>query len=149
MIVVDTSGSMGAGGMATVRSAVGSFLSQVPADVAVGLTSFADNAVVDVPPTKDRQVLRAALGRLKSAGETTLYDGVVLGARSLASYDNRTMVLLSDGGDTRSTHATAQSAGTTLKDMDIRVEQAGSPPQAGSVNLSGFLAVLQLKAYVP
>jgi opacity protein-like surface antigen len=34
-------------------------------------------------------------------------------------------------------------------DVDTRVRETGSPPADGSVNLSGFLAVLQLKVYVP
>ena len=54
MLVVDTSGSMGEAGMATVRTAVAAFLKDVPEDVSVGLVSFAATAGVDVPPTKDR-----------------------------------------------------------------------------------------------
>jgi opacity protein-like surface antigen len=34
-------------------------------------------------------------------------------------------------------------------DVDTHVREAGSAPAAGSVNFSGFLGVLQLKAYVP
>jgi opacity protein-like surface antigen len=34
-------------------------------------------------------------------------------------------------------------------DVDTQVRESGSPPADGSVNLSGFLAVLQLKVYVP
>jgi opacity protein-like surface antigen len=34
-------------------------------------------------------------------------------------------------------------------DVDTRIREVGSAPADGSVNLSGFLAVLQLKAYVP
>ena len=41
MLVIDTSGSMGASGMATMRAAVKDFLSAVPKDVKVGVVSFA------------------------------------------------------------------------------------------------------------
>jgi hypothetical protein len=34
-------------------------------------------------------------------------------------------------------------------DVDTQVRESGSPPADGSVNLSGFLAILQLKVYVP
>ena len=80
MLVVDTSGSMGETGMATVRKAVATFLKDAPADVAVGLVSFAGTAGVDVPPTKDRGRVQKAVNSLRSRGETTLYDGVAVAA---------------------------------------------------------------------
>ena len=46
MLVIDTSGSMGATGMGTVRSAVRQFLADVPKDVKVGVVSFATTAGV-------------------------------------------------------------------------------------------------------
>jgi tight adherence protein B len=109
MLVVDTSGSMGGAGMATVRSAVAAFLTKVPEDVAVGLVSFAATAGVDVPPTTDLARLQKAVDGLRSRGETTLYDGIALAASALNGYDERSILLLSDGGDTRSTKATDQA----------------------------------------
>ena len=76
MLVVDTSGSMGEAGMATVRSAAAAFLKDVPQDVAVGLVSFAGTAGVDVAPDQDHGRVQKAVNALRSRGETTLYDGV-------------------------------------------------------------------------
>ncbi len=118
MIVVDTSGSMGSTGMSTVREAVATFLKEVPADVAVGLTAFADKAKVVVPPTKDRATVSAAVATLRSSGETSLYDGIITGAKAMSGYDSRTMVLLSDGGDTVSKDTQAAAA-KTLKDESV------------------------------
>ncbi len=115
MILVDTSGSMGAAGMATVRTAVGSFLGEVPKDVAVGLTSFSDKATVDLAPTLDRRAVSTAVAALQSHGETALYDAIITGARAMSSYDSRTMVILSDGGDTVS-HSAAAAAAELTKD---------------------------------
>ena len=44
MLVIDTSNSMGASGMATVRSATAEFLKDVPDDVKVGVVSFASTS---------------------------------------------------------------------------------------------------------
>ncbi len=118
MIVVDTSGSMGDAGMATVRSAVSTFLAQVPKDVQVGLTSFSDTAKEVVAPTLDRAKLSAAVNALQSKGETSLYDAVVVAAAALSPFESRTMVLLSDGGDTVS-RATAAAAADALRKGSI------------------------------
>lgn len=125
MLVVDTSGSMGEAGMATVRSAAAAFLQDAPQDVAVGLVSFAGTAGVDVAPTRDRGRVQKAVNALRSRGETTLYDGVATAAMGLAPYDDGSILLLSDGGDTRSTKATKASATATLKRFGIRAEVIG------------------------
>ena len=125
MLVVDTSGSMGEAGMATVRSAAAAFLKDAPQDVAVGLVSFAGTAGVDVAPTKDRGRVQKAVNALRSRGETTLYDGVATAAAGLAPYDDGSILLLSDGGDTRSTKATKASATAALKRFGIRAEVIG------------------------
>lgn len=125
MLVVDTSGSMGEAGMATVRSAAAAFLKDAPEDVAVGLVSFAGTAGVDVAPTRDRGRVQKAVNALRSRGETTLYDGVATAAAGLAPYDDGSILLLSDGGDTRSTKATKASATAALKRSGIRAEVIG------------------------
>ena len=141
MLVVDTSGSMGEAGMATVRTAVAAFLKDVPKDVSVGLVSFAATAGVDVPPTKDRARVQKAVNALRSRGETTLYDGVALAAAGLAGYDDRSLVLLSDGGDTRSTKATKASATAALKRNGVRAEVIGfKTDDSDNTVLKGFAA---------
>ncbi len=118
MIVVDTSGSMGAAGMATVRSAVTSFLTRVPRNVSVGITSFADRPRVVLAPTLDRAAARKAVDGLTSGGETSLYDGILAAAAAMTSFESRTMVLLSDGGDTVS-KAAASDASRRLRQDSI------------------------------
>ena len=141
MLVVDTSGSMGEAGMTTVRTAVAAFLKDVPKDVSVGLVSFAATAGVDVPPTKDRTRLQKAVNALRSRGETTLYDGVALAAAGLAGYDDRSLVLLSDGGDTRSTKATKATATAALKRNGVRAEVIGfKTDDSDNSVLKGFAA---------
>lgn len=141
MLVVDTSGSMGEAGMATVRTAVAAFLKDAPKDVAVGLVSFAATAGVDVPPTRDRARVQKAVNALRSRGETTLYDGVALAASGLAGYDDRSILLLSDGGDTRSTKATKATATAALKRNGVRAEVIGfKTDDSDNTVLKGFAA---------
>jgi tight adherence protein B len=100
MLVIDTSGSMNASGMATVRSAVSDFLAALPKDVKVGVVSFASTSGVDVPPTTDRARVSREVAALVSKGETALYAGLQDAVKALGTKGERSIVLLSDGGDT-------------------------------------------------
>ncbi len=100
MLVIDTSGSMGASGMATVRAGVAKFLSEAPSDVKVGVVSFASTSGIDVAPTTDRAKVSRAVNALRSNGETSLYKGVQDAVRGLGTKGERSIILLSDGGDT-------------------------------------------------
>jgi tight adherence protein B len=100
MLVIDTSGSMGASGMATVRSAVRDFLDAVPKDVKVGVVSFASTSGIDVAPTTNREKVLSDVASLKSKGETSLYAGIQDAVAALGTKGERSIVLLSDGGDT-------------------------------------------------
>jgi tight adherence protein B len=138
VIVVDTSGSMGEPGMATVRTAVAAFLKSVPDDVRVGVVSFSGKAVTDLAPTADHGKVQSAVNALKSSGETALYDGVQLAVRTLGSKGERSILLLSDGGDTasRSTQAAATAA---LKSGGVRAEAVSFKSNEGNVAvLKGF-----------
>lgn len=100
MLVIDTSGSMETSGMVAVRAAVQDFLRAVPKDVKVGVVSFASTAGVDVKPTTDRAAVQRAVDSLRSRGETALYQGVQRAVKALGTQGERSVVLLSDGGDT-------------------------------------------------
>lgn len=138
VIVVDTSGSMGAPGMATVRTAVAAFLKSVPDDVRVGVVSFSGKAVTNLTPTADHGKVQSAVDGLKSSGETALYDGVALAVRTLGSKGERSILVLSDGGDTAS--RTTQAAATAaLKNGGVRAEAVSFKSNEGNVAvLKGF-----------
>ena len=139
MLVVDTSGSMGAQGMATVRRSVKAFLADAPRNVAVGLISFAGTAGVDVPPTANRAAIQSAVDALVARGETTLYDAVALAGPAMSGYQDRSLVLLSDGGDTRSSKATKASATASLSRYGVRAEVIGfKTADSDNTVLNGF-----------
>lgn len=138
VLVVDTSGSMGEAGMATVRSAVAAFLKSVPDDVRVGLVSFSGKAVVKLAPTADQGKVQSAVNDLKSDGETALYDGVTLAVKTLGAKGERSILVLSDGGDTAS-KATQAQAVAALKGAKVRAEAVSFKSTEGNVSvLKGF-----------
>jgi len=110
--VVDVSGSMGVElddkGTTPVSlevEAIRQFVTQLkPAD-RIGLIIFSDAARTEVPLTTDHQELLRALDQLTGWGQTTLWDGLMLGMESLltdATPARRALIVLSDGLDNRS-----------------------------------------------
>jgi tight adherence protein B len=124
LIVIDTSGSMAGAGLAAAKSAARAFLQEVPADVLVGLASFADRPRMVVAPTTHRSAVRAALGGLQGAGSTSLYDALDLAVRELGASGNRTVVLLSDGADTAS-KASRRDAEAGVRGSGVRMAVVG------------------------
>ncbi|MGZ4632260.1 MAG: VWA domain-containing protein, partial [Actinomycetes bacterium] len=118
MLVVDTSGSMAGAPLAAAKQAANTFLSRVPADVKVGVVSFADTARLAVPPTTDRARVRSDIAALAAVGSTTLYDAMRLALTQLGPGGERLLVVLSDGADT--------SSRTTLAAVTALVRQSGA-----------------------
>lgn len=121
VLLIDTSGSMGTDGIAAASAAAQTFLRESPSDLKVGLAAFSDTPTVLVAPTTDRQPVLKALTTLKAHGETALYDALGQTAQALGSQGSRTIIVLSDGGDTVST-ASRQSVVKLLSGGGIRVE---------------------------
>ncbi len=145
MLVIDTSGSMGADGMATTRKAVSDFLSAVPKDVKVGVVSFADTAGVDLAPTLDRSRVQRVVNGLKARGETSLYQAVQKSVAALGSTGERSIMLLSDGEDTVADDGGAAversqrtAAIRALADGKVRAEVVAFNNDAGRSTLVAF-----------
>ena len=133
-LLIDTSGSMGATGMATVVRAADSFLASAPADVYVGVVAFSTVPKVISAPTLNRAAVRTAIAALKSQGETSLYDAIAVTLAQLGTSGDRSFVLLSDGGDTRSRRTLAQTL-AALSAFGVRAQVVGfkTNETAGSV----------------
>ncbi|GAB4368331.1 MAG: hypothetical protein Kow0062_01420 [Acidobacteriota bacterium] len=101
-LVIDGSGSMSGERLAAARAAARAFLDELPREVEALVVRFADTVEVLAGPTRNRDELIAALGRLHAEGGTALYDAVVEASRRLAETAagrRRAMLLLSDGQD--------------------------------------------------
>jgi len=123
-LLIDTSGSMAAAGMQTVMPAADAFLASVPAGVYVGVVAFSTVPKVVASPTRDRATVRAAIAGLKYQGETSLYDGLAATLAQLGTSGDRSFVLLSDGGDTRSQRKLSQTL-TALSASGVRAQVVG------------------------
>jgi tight adherence protein B len=87
----------------------------------------------------DRKRIQAAVNALKSRGETSLYDAIALSAPALATYDDRSLVVLSDGGDTVSRKATRAQATSLLTKYGVRAEAvAFKTAESDTSVLKGF-----------
>jgi tight adherence protein B len=139
VIVVDTSGSMGEAGMATMRSSVSAFLRSVPSDVKVGLVSFSGKAQKRLAPTADHDRVQRAVDALTSSGETALFDGITLGVKALGSTGERSILLLSDGADTAST-ATRDNAASALTTSRVRLEAVAFKTRESDTSVLAGLA---------
>ena len=127
MLVIDTSGSMGAGRMRAVSDAVDRLLTRLPADAQVGVVSFGSSAGVDLAPTADRARVRAVVRGLRARGETALHDAIGVALKALGRSGARSLILLSDGGDTVAPDRAAALARTesALRAAAVRTEVVG------------------------
>jgi tight adherence protein B len=138
LLVIDTSGSMGGPPLAAAKAAADEFLASVPDDVQVGLVSFAEIAALRLPPTKNRDAVRAAVGALAAGGDTALYDGLSIAINRLTSpeYSDavRSIVLLTDGED--------RGSGTDLASVLSKLEESGIGVDAVAFRTTKALPVL-------
>lgn len=119
LLVLDTSGSMKGERIAAARQAAAAFVADLPAQVSVGLVTFADQASLLQAPTRDRPAIGNAIEQVQARGDTALHDAIALAAQSIPGGEPARIVLLSDGADTSSSLA----LGTALR---VAGEQ-GSP----------------------
>lgn len=138
-LLIDTSGSMGAAGMQTVVRAADAFLASVPQDVYVGAVAFSTVPKVIASPTLNRAAVRAAIAGLTSQGETSLYDGLAVALAQLGTSGDRSFILLSDGGDTRSRRTLAQTL-VALSKSGVRTQVVGFKTNETQNSVLGNLA---------
>jgi len=121
VLVVDVSDSMDAtdvapNRLAAAEAAANAFLDKLPPDFRVGLATFAGDARLAVPPTKERKEVVNALGALTTSRGTVIGDGLSVALDAIeevrrgAEGTQAAALLLSDGRDTGSLVAPAQAA---------------------------------------
>lgn len=122
VLAMDTSGSMAEEGkIEAARDAATSFVEQLPDEVFVGVVAFADEAEVVVAPTRKPGPVRQAIADLQPAGDTALYEAVLLATATTGEKGVRSTIVLSDGGDTISeTDLPSTVAG--VRDAGVQVD---------------------------
>lgn len=124
LVLIDVSGSMRGGGIEAARAAASTFLTAVPPELQVGLATFDTAPHRLVPPTTDRASVQDALQALDPSGETALYDGLQDALAMLGNDGDRTLLVLSDGGDTVSSTTIEQALGAVTS-SGVRVDVVG------------------------
>jgi tight adherence protein B len=103
VLVLDASNSMLQGDKFTsATAAVDAFLSAAPADVRIGLVPFAGDIGDVIEPTTDHDAVRAALADITLRKGTAVYDAMAEGLEQVGTEGSRSLLVLSDGGDTSS-----------------------------------------------
>ncbi len=120
VLVLDVSGSMSGSPLAAAQSAALSFIEQMPTGVKLALVTFANTTLVASPFSTDKELAASAVTGLGVGGETALYDGLVVAADQFEATvpTRRTIVLLSDGGDTTS-ESTLETALIALLNKEV------------------------------
>ncbi|WP_148575068.1 type II secretion system F family protein [Nocardioides caldifontis] len=121
VLAMDVSNSMRGDKFAEAKQAAEVFLDTVPADVRVGLVTFAADVVEVQAPTDDHDAVRDALAGLALSRQTRLYDGVTEAVAATGEDGARSVLVLSDGADTSTTaiaDVTAAVKGAEVK-LDV------------------------------
>jgi Ca-activated chloride channel homolog len=149
MLVIDTSGSMGATDVQptrldAARSAAHTLINQLPANDRIGLVSFSSAAILAAPLSDNHDAVSTAIDSLQVGGATATGDALQLAIGSLTSSAKATtagskppamIVLLTDGVTNRGSDPLQAAA--QAKAAGITVQTVGIGTRNGSVQVLG------------
>ncbi|MFE6285329.1 VWA domain-containing protein [Streptomyces sp. NPDC057877] len=126
---------------AAARTAALAFVDQLPERFNAGLVPFSGTATVAVPPTTDRELLRAAIEGLQTGAGTAIGDAVTAARDAIRTLDEQAdtepppahIVLLSDGSNT--TGRPVESAAREVAADRIPVSTIAYGTQDGTIDL--------------
>jgi tight adherence protein B len=122
ILAIDISKSMAADNKFTeAKQAANAFLDTVPADVYVGVVTFAGGVKVAQAPTLDRQASKDVVNGLTLSLGTHLYDGVRQAVASTGTEGQRNVLVLSDGRDTSGSPESAVTSAIAKSDVKVDV----------------------------
>jgi tight adherence protein B len=103
--------------LAAAKAAADVFLTELPADVKVGLVTFGETATEDVAPTADHGLVRSRVDALKvdATKGTALYDGVRVAVQTAGSEGARSVLMLTDGDEVRSSSSLSEAVAAVTR----------------------------------
>jgi len=121
VLAIDTSGSMKGDRIAAAKTAALTYLDTVPANVQVGIVTFANTVDVRQAPSLDRAASKDLINGLTLQSNTALYQGVSAAIDATGPDEGQRQVLvLSDGED--STKATLPPVISAIKKSKVKVD---------------------------
>ncbi len=121
ILAIDTSKSMAANNKFTeAKQAADAFLAGVPADVYVGIVTFAGGVHVAEAPTLDRAASKKVVSGLTLSLGTHLYDGVRQAVTTAGTQGQGNVLVLSDGRDTSGAPETPVT--TAIEKSSVKVD---------------------------
>ncbi len=122
VLVIDTSGSMKGEPIEDAKAAALAFVRALDGRANIAVISFSSKPSIKSGYTTDEARLVSAISGLRASGETAVYDALVSASRlgRTSSDSQRSIVLLSDGGDTVSV-STIDSAIKALRGAGVQV----------------------------
>lgn len=139
ILAIDTSNSMRGARFDAARTAAEAFLDTAPADVYVGIVTFAGDVRTAQAPTLDHAAARQVLESLTLSRATRLYDGVQAAVRLAGTAGQRKILVLSDGADTTGSDLAPVLAAVkrtdTLVDV-ISLDPGAARPDPGLARLA-------------
>ena len=155
IVAIDTSLSMEATDVAPTRlaaakTAAKEFIDLLPPRLNVGLVTFNGVAQIRVPPSKDREEVRAAIDQLRLGERTAIGEAIYASLEAIKSVPSAKgakavparIVLMSDG-ETTSGRPDAQAAAAAKK-ADVPVSTIAFGTMNGVINLPGQDAPVQV-----
>jgi tight adherence protein B len=138
VLAVDISDSMRGAKFAAAKAAAAAFLADVPADVRVGLVTFAGQVRVAQEPTADVAQVSTALDRLRLSRGTRLYDGLRQAVDVAGHLGARSVLVLSDGRDTSA--SSLDRTAKAVRRAGVKVDVVALAQTAADEALLGRLA---------
>ncbi|WP_224279533.1 type II secretion system F family protein [Nocardioides lacusdianchii] len=138
VLVLDASNSMRQGDkFAAATSAVDTFLASAPDDIRIGLVAFAGDIGTVVQPTTDHASVQATLTDIELRKGTAVYDGIAEGLDMVGDEGSRSLLVLSDGGDTSSS-TTLDVVGNDATDGGVVVDVVSLANPKNAETMSGL-----------
>ncbi|WP_131745080.1 VWA domain-containing protein [Frankia sp. Cppng1_Ct_nod] len=151
MMAIDVSNSMAAtdvkpNRLAAAEDSAVAFVDQLPAKINLGLVSFSGTAAVVVPPSTDREAMRAAIRALQLGPATAIGEGIFASLQAIDTInvqlgDNgqsappAAIVLMSDGETTRGRPNT--DAVFAARDASVPVHTIAYGTPEGTLDVGG------------
>lgn len=138
VLAIDTSQSMRGARFDAAKAAAQEFISSVPADVRLGIVTFAGEVTTQLEPTTDRAAAQAVLAGLALTKQTRLYDGVVQAVAVAGTEGQRSLLVLSDGADTSQTPIDAATG--AIEDAEVLTDVVALDQQGQALDALQQLA---------